>query len=436
MTLEQEENTNSHSGNENMSDKINSHAAELLRSNNSHDRFLEMSFKMDDLRQQQEIERRNYEGMYNYSSPRSPNEASKDLSHKPELNSLSLEIASRLPTTSKERLFSPSSKPPTSPRLLDESHYTFRPQINKKSEEIELSKQHIGFEQRLYEMYKKTSNTQKKIEEKKKELMEKELEGCTFTPDVAKTINKIHVKGKNIEDRTMIWEMRRRQKLLKGKMEVESKEMEGCTFSPNTQRLKLPSPKSSGDPLGFEEFLKRQRQAREKKSELEKVFRTGEKWRNQITIPKEFSFGAKEGIKIKALQKPVTNDQANKKTNHFNLSMDQASEPLMFVGDGSLQFDEDNENLITTISTNHDGKDITNESGISDIPPQGLFSSKTSVTILDGGLNENNSTLPLTPNFSFGADSINSLKLSKEWIRRSQLKDEKKDSTSTNSSFN
>ncbi|KAG2382025.1 hypothetical protein C9374_005817 [Naegleria lovaniensis] len=428
MTMEQEESNSE--GDENISDKISSHAAELLRSNNAHDRFLEMSFKMDDLRQQQEIERRHFEGMYNYSTPRKLNETNKDLTHKPELNSLSLEIASRLPTTSKERLFSGAPKAPSSPRLSDDTHYTFRPQINKKSEEIELNKQNIGFEQRLYEMYKKTSNAQKKIEEKKKELMEKELEGCTFTPDVAKTVNKVQVKGKNIEDRTMIWEMRRRQKLLKGRMETENKQMEGCTFSPNTQRLKLPSPKTSGDPLGFDEYLSRQRQAREKKLEQEKVFKTGDKWKNQITIPREFSFGAKDGIKIKALQKPVTNDQANRKTNHFNSSMDQASEPIMYLGDGSLEFDEDNENLITKISIHpNDVSEMTNESRLQDIPPQGLFSSKTSITILDGGMNDSNNFNSSMQVEKFAP--MTSLKLSKEWLRRSQLKDEKQDSTTS-----
>lgn len=346
----------------------------------------------------------------------------KDLTHKPELNVVSLEIASRLPHTSKERLF---MQKPTSPRVED-VQYTFRPALNKKSVEIDSGKNKFdSFEQRINELYKKTSKKQQKIEEKKKEFMEKELEGCTFSPNVSKTVNKFNLKGKTVSDRAAIWEIRRKQKIIKGKREVDERELEGCTFSPNTQRLKISSPKENRDPLGYDEFLHRQKIAREKKSDVDKVFQTGTKWKNQITIPKEFSFGSKDGIKIKSLQKPVTNDQANKKTNYFNSSMDQSREPTMILDDGTLEFNEDEE-LLTQFTTPELNNSVNSTFSA---PPQGLFSSKTSVSILDCIQDaEAAQTSPTKKSASKSSHrqtpQIDLISPSKEWLRRSKQKEE------------
>jgi len=361
---------------------------------------------------QDTIDRRSSE----YNTPSNYYDYYKDQPYKPELNSLSLEIASRLPSTSKERLLNK----PNVPRTYEQ--YPFKPQLNKKSLVIDSEKNRFEtFEERVNEMYKKTTNVQKKIEEKKKEFMEKEMEGCTFSPDVSRSVNKVNIRGRTISDRAAAWEMRRQQKLMRGKIQMEEKKMQNCTFNPNTARIKVSSPKNTIEALGVEEFVSRQKIAREKKNEMEKVFKTGDKWKNQITIPKEFSFGSKDGIKIKSLQKPVTQTLANKKTNYFDSSMDQGKEPSMILHDGALRYDEDENNLVTNIST----FDKQEKQFLApDVPPQGLFSSKTTFSILDCSAGSPSQQSNSENGSSVLQSLINlSISPSKEWMKRSKQKE-------------
>ncbi|KAL9651284.1 hypothetical protein ABK040_001237 [Willaertia magna] len=430
---------NEHGENEKLTLKL----ANQLREGSALDRLYDLNFRMDDLRKQKELERRQSESnLYN-----SINTNENRNTFSPELNSLSLEIANKLPMSSRERLLSPFNKSNSS----CESPYSFKPQICKKSVIIDAEKNKFEtFEQRVNDMYKRSSKTKKKLENKKKELVDKELEGCTFSPNVSKTITKASnlssFNGKSIVDRGAVWDKKRKLKIAKEKIELENKELEGCTFSPvlNRPQSSRSSPavstKDEGiiEPVGFDEFIQRQRIARNRKKEIENVFKYGDKWKNQITVPKEFAFNLKDSIKIKSLFKPISPQLANKKTNYFDSTMNVSVEEV-------IQYDVDTENLeeenmIAEFTIQTTPKSVTStsfqsntsqQSDSSDVPPPGLFSSKLSTSIIGSNTltppkANNNSNYNSTNRSGYETlfSNFETISPSNEWLRRSKLKEE------------
>lgn len=116
-----------------------------------------------------------------------------------------------------------------------------------------------------------------------------------------------------------------------------------------------------------DEFVARQKQAREnKENALKGVFSTGDKWKNQSTVPVEFNLGKHKPVKIRSLQKPTS--PPNYRT--------QRSPSSNSNEDGDEQYAEE-------MDENEDAMQRT-EIDPESIPPQGLFSSHSTLSILGG----------------------------------------------------
>jgi hypothetical protein len=100
--------------------------------------------------------------------------------------------------------------------------------------------------------------------------------------------------------------------------ELEQKEKEACTFQPTIREYKKPRSKairtkraSTAQHAGIKEHVDRQAKARNQRKEIEDVPRAkGDKWTNEVTTPKEFTFSHK--IKIKSLDQPIHQQNAAK----------------------------------------------------------------------------------------------------------------------------
>lgn len=339
--------------------------------------------------------------------------------HHPKINPVSEEIASRLPNSSQERLLQA-----TKPLKRDYSpSWTFRPKINQKSKQIELEKTgNVDFQSRIDRLYNHEKKKKEKILQLKSEYEQRELEECTFSP----RMNQAEVRVASFEERTSNWEKKRRAKMAREREVVEKKSMEECTFRPitNAEKRLYESALRAGhssdsllngsldDPIGFEEFVQRQREARAMKEQSVKgVFTTGEKWRNEITVPKEFNLGMKRSTSIKSLRKPLS--------------------PSRNVSRGLIEDSDDDSGRegATSIQDADKTKEktISNEDSL-DVPPQGLFSSMSSFKILEG-LNH----LYQSPTKSSNKDSRNQTAntflimettSSEEWAKRNFLKND------------
>lgn len=241
----------------------------------------------------------------------------KEWMYQPQLNPVSVEIAARLPQTTKDRLFQAKV---TAVKEYHDPSCTFSPKINEKSRDLvaERDVQHNIVE----DLYSKEQRRQKKLKDLRREKEERELRECTFSPRTRdeKTESEWEsgslVRGSDIIERARKWKKRREEKLRREREEQQKKEMEECTFQPNLSRNRdslsttMDSVQSnSTDPLGFSEFIERQESARRKREqEWRNVFTTGEKWRPQPTTPKEFKLGRSmlSTSTLKALAKPMS----------------------------------------------------------------------------------------------------------------------------------
>lgn len=135
---------------------------------------------------------------------------------------------------------------------------------------------------------------------------DKDLEGCTFTPQTLKKKSYIFSNNVSVEERNMTWDRMRQNKVDMKKFMEKDKELEECTFRPavNGHRFSLDPP--SNRIMGYEEYIERQQRCRKEKQnrekEIQKCFKTGAGWKNQVTVPKEFHFGRPPPV-IKALKK-------------------------------------------------------------------------------------------------------------------------------------
>jgi hypothetical protein len=325
--------------------KISLMSAELVREGSVSDRLYEESFKLNEKKlnyqQRQLREQITYSfqpniSSYNIKRDGSPVfehllkkeelsrlkkaeemerllEKEKELHH-PKINPVSEEIASRLPYSTKERLLQTPKHVAREPS----PNWTFHPEINKRSAQIEEERRgRRDTLSRIERLYKQDKMKKDKLKQLRTEFEQKELEECTFNP---KTI-RVKRDTQPLWQRCKNWEDKRKAKISRERAFVEKKDLEECTFRPwvNTEfRINETSSRHNRsadfsyldgieDPLGFDEFVQRQREARilkeQRKSE---VFSTDEKWKNEITIPKEFNLGTKRPGAIKSLKKPLS----------------------------------------------------------------------------------------------------------------------------------
>eukprot|EP01063_Lacrimia_lanifica_P005884 TRINITY_DN13545_c0_g1_i1.p1 TRINITY_DN13545_c0_g1~~TRINITY_DN13545_c0_g1_i1.p1 ORF type:complete len:743 (+),score=238.53 TRINITY_DN13545_c0_g1_i1:116-2344(+) len=185
-----------------------------------------------------------------------------------------------------------------------------------------------AFSGKLSEWNAKHAKNRMETEKMRAEQQRREMKECTFDPFKSPTIRSLrnnstgrgyrarlstsHATEGSMAERSSTWVKRRDQRLNKEQQEKGHKEMQGCTFVPYTNR-DVPKRQALADQnanaanaYGYQEFVNRLKKARDDKVEesqrQESAFTTGEKWDGRPTVPKEFTFGARQG-EIKSLGK-------------------------------------------------------------------------------------------------------------------------------------
>ncbi|KAG2381568.1 hypothetical protein C9374_005952 [Naegleria lovaniensis] len=429
--------------------KITAQAAKMIRDGSVSDRLYQLSFKMSEKKQEMSLQHLEDEKkMFDFNPKINWNEFEREepvyddlyhqeensrikrvermekllekenLLHHPRINPVSEEIASRLPHSSKERLLSSGSKTPKGSPIKME--LTFKPRINEKSKLIESDKSQ-SVEERITQLLNFDKKKKQSLEEKRKEKDEKEMEQCTFKPNVLAN-PKTHSLQKTFADRLIFWDKKRKAKLEQERKEKTLQELKQCTFKPTIDRIKqddLTKLENDSEPLGFDDFIQRQIEAREKKKHASRVINYGENWKHETTVPKEFTFGQKTAV-IKSLRKPLT-PQTSK-----------IMEPEDMDKSFELQYRE----------VYHVVDEARRDSESMEVfPPQGLFSTKSTLSILEGTAGSssppsslNSSSNPLLSQLNYLASphstekdlSLSDLKdypsPTNEWMKRSKQK--------------
>lgn len=236
------------------------------------------------------------------------------LMHYPRINAMSDLIAQQLPENSVERLLKPKVVWEAPPEDDDPSH-TYKPKVDRESNRINEERKQRGEvpqddSKRNEYLYEKSEENYFRREQARKRALDKEMEECTFQPNINKESRAMQGQGHgatSVVARTQIWQKQRNARMRQEREAQEKKEMEECTFRPNIRSYK---PKKTKKPIedtayGIEEHLDRQAVARKRDEDAKTTpHSTGENWKHELTKPKEFSFNHK--VKIKALAKPIT----------------------------------------------------------------------------------------------------------------------------------
>lgn len=310
--------------------------------------------------------------------------------HYPIINSVSEEIASRLPQTPMERLLSGHMSNKTQLQL-DGS--TFKPYINPKSVEIEKLRRGLpDFTSRINQWELQEKRRREKLKSIKNALEQKELQDCTFSPAVSISPSQ-KVTNKSFDDRNKQWQRRRQIKLGREKAAVMRKEMDECSFRPamsprNASPLNITRSEETNtrELVGFEEFVSRHRSARDKKREDP----PGSNWKNQLTKPIGPQLGKRTRDKIKALDRPVTQPlpySPQSRPNSPRSNESRSSSPVLTPRNASCDMERRSCSAISSSnSTKYDVEDDDEQESTVDFnnfPRQGLFSSRSTVNILE-----------------------------------------------------
>lgn len=189
--------------------------------------------------------------------------AQNPLKFQPKLNKNSLKIASKL-NIPKDRLTT-SSTPKLIPR--DES-YTYRPQINKKSQKI-LQKNPEN-KPRWDTLYTKGREKQREIEKNRtenEEREEKEALNCSFRPNILQPSS--NVNPSQTVERLAVWAKNREVKLKEKKETEAGKDLKECTFMPKITEI-LNFPETLTEIKGISRYIQRGKMI--KNSGLEETF--------------------------------------------------------------------------------------------------------------------------------------------------------------------
>jgi hypothetical protein len=251
------------------------------------------------------------------TTPRSTTEGNKNQTlqsprFKPAIDPVSNEIASRLVQKPMERLIGGHMES-TKPKFKgsdDTSAYSFKPYINPKSKEIEEQKfGSTDFDSRISHWETQEKRKKDKLKQKKREIESQELADCTFSPRVSSP-RQTQQSNRDFADRNSMWERKRQKKIKEVRNAVLRKEKEECSFKPVRARHSSPVSaknnvnvdENNRELIGFEEFVARQKSARDRKPQ-EPV--PGAGWKNTLTKPVAPVLGRKNSDKIKALDRPV-----------------------------------------------------------------------------------------------------------------------------------
>lgn len=318
--------------------------------------------------------------------------------HHPKINPVSRVIASNLPNSSKDRLYNGTKLFTRTPRQTDEEHpFSFKPEICAKSRDLAKEKGILG-PNRIVGLMAHEKKKQDNLKSLKLFYNQRELEECTFTPRTRGVA--VDLVPEAFNDRIEKWEKKRKEKVAKEKTTVDRKELESCTFKPNTEKgngeNRYRFEPNNEDPLGFDEFVQRQKQAREMKESVFKgVFSTGERWRNQVTVPQEFQLGKNRSIRIRSLQRPLSPPTFKHKSPYGSISPTNVpilkkDELLPDQEEPAQHFFDDYYDEHANLSAKEGREHITANPpaypmiDADCIPPQGVFSVQSTTSILDG----------------------------------------------------
>ena len=217
--------------------------------------------------------------------------------HQPAINPVSDEIASRLCQTSRERLY--SNKTDYSALQDQYSYQTERPTPKRNTL------------RRAASMGAMRGKNVKRQEELRDQQSRKEMEECTFRPKITRP--PAEMKGLDFHDRTQQRLKKKEEKLREARKEREVKEGMECPFTPNIGYRKEDVEEDNGQiyggdgkAWGFDDFVERQRNARRSTVDKERgQWMTGKNWKNEVTVPREFTLGRKDQP-VRSLQKPLS----------------------------------------------------------------------------------------------------------------------------------
>lgn len=236
-------------------------------------------------------------------------EREKDLHH-PAINPVSDAIASRLPTSTKERLSMPKTQ-----HYDPAEHSATRSRassVRSASVATTASVASAALAERLESMAHFEERREANLKRLKEEQLERELEGCTFAPAVT---SRASITQGSVHERNQQWERRREMKLDEQRRAREDSETRDCTFAPSRRHDAQNSAGRSnedntvyggdGKPWGSQEFISRMEAARRRKTERELLTtpRT-DNWSPSLTVPKEFHLGRTK-TPVKSLSRPV-----------------------------------------------------------------------------------------------------------------------------------
>jgi hypothetical protein len=150
-----------------------------------------------------------------------------------------------------------------------------------------------------------------RLDRVRQELAQEELEECTFHPTTGATPRGGAGSAQSTYERTMLWAKKRDEKLAQERQALA--EAESPPFTPNINLSQSPynlSPASSRgamdqNPAGFEAYIHRQEEARQRQEEAARRFNTPQGWTPHRTVPEEFHLGSREDIHVPSLQRPI-----------------------------------------------------------------------------------------------------------------------------------
>eukprot|EP01060_Flectonema_neradi_P005845 TRINITY_DN13918_c0_g1_i1.p1 TRINITY_DN13918_c0_g1~~TRINITY_DN13918_c0_g1_i1.p1 ORF type:complete len:713 (+),score=154.37 TRINITY_DN13918_c0_g1_i1:103-2139(+) len=237
--------------------------------------------------------------------------------HKPAINPVSDEIASRLCQTSKERLYGQKT-----------DYSALQQQFLDAQESVQSS-------QRRSSSHRRRSSTvdfhlrgkrgkeisEKRIEDLRSQHESKIMADCTFKPRICRPPLDRTNRQMDFLDRAQQQMKKKDENLREARLERDRREQDDCPFKPNigyNSDIVRDDGIYGGDgkAWGYGDFVERHRMARKLQSEKDKGgWVTGKNWKNEVTVPREFSLGRKEGP-IKSLQKPLSPPRVHPGSGH------------------------------------------------------------------------------------------------------------------------
>ncbi len=223
---------------------------------------------------------------------------------KPRLNAKTKQLAKDMGQSSTERLLSTasSSRRSSSRVHLGEQDLTFKPKINKNSVRILQQQEQQQGEpasdgesnattstphDRLYSEYSQRCARRATLEAQKSTRDSETLKECTFKPSITPFASSAATgESESFVDRSLEWEQRRQSRLdaqRRAQQEAENVDRE-CTFKPLINTRKQQTTRNI-KPKGIEQYMERQRRAREERARLAQPPSPKVKWNNKITIP-------------------------------------------------------------------------------------------------------------------------------------------------------